>query len=270
MEIERVEGKIGDTLAFIDPIRSETGSMKNLAIKMIRIMGDASYIQKTGYNSFHRYKYATESDVASAFAKALKDHNVFMFSSILERSCETYKTRGNKDAFLITVKLQVTFVDGDSGESYTGTFYGDGSDSDDKGIYKAITGAQKYALMKTFLVETGDDPERDDQKPPNRTTNVRERTPVVFANKSQIEELRELFIHLGLTDERIANGIERAGATSLHDMEAKKIQAWIDLLAAKLAANREKETNPEPANTTEHKEWVEQYDTEEVHHANSH
>lgn len=136
-------------------------SLKNLAMKMIKIMQDVEYIQKTGFNSFHKYKYATDSDVAAAFSKAMRKHNVFMFSSILERSCDRYMTRGNKETFLITVKLEVTFVDADSGEQFTGTYFGDGSDSDDKGVYKAMTGAQKYALMKTFLVETGDDPERD-------------------------------------------------------------------------------------------------------------
>ncbi len=46
------------------------------------------------------------------------------------------------------------------------TFSGAGAGNDrnkngvgDKGTYKAITGATKYALMKTFLLETGDDPE---------------------------------------------------------------------------------------------------------------
>ena len=136
-------------------------NIKNLATKMIKIMSDVEFIQKNGFNQFHRYKYATEADVVSAFAKALRNNNVFMFQSILDRSCITYKTRGDKDSFLVTVKMEITFVDADSGESFTSIFYGDGSDSDDKGVYKAITGAQKYALMKTFLVETGDDPERD-------------------------------------------------------------------------------------------------------------
>ena len=31
----------------------------------------------------------------------------------------------------------------------------------DKGLYKAITGANKYFLFKLFQIETGDDPERD-------------------------------------------------------------------------------------------------------------
>ena len=126
-------------------------SLKNLSNKMLLIMDDVKYVPKTGVNQFHKYRYATEADIVSALSKALTKHNVFMFSSILEKQSQHYQTRNNKDSFIVTVKLQVTFVDADSGESFSSQFYGDGSDPDDKGIYKAITGAQKYALMKTFL-----------------------------------------------------------------------------------------------------------------------
>lgn len=36
----------------------------------------------------------------------------------------------------------------------------------DKGVYKAITGANKYLLFKLFQIETGDDPEKDEAAPP--------------------------------------------------------------------------------------------------------
>jgi len=160
---------------------NEQPPLKNLALKMIQIMSEVKCIQKNGFNQFHKYKYATETDVSSAFSSAMQKHQVFMFSSILDRECHPYQTRGNKEAFLITVKLQVTFIDAESGESFTSTFYGDGSDSDDKGVYKAITGAQKYALMKTFLAATGDDPERDE-----RSSSAPKQTPVVTEQEKKL------------------------------------------------------------------------------------
>ncbi len=148
-------------------------SLKNLSQKMVNIMQEVTHIPKHGFNTFHKYHYATETDVSSALSKALVKYKVFMFSSVLERECKTYQTRTNKEAFLITVKLAVTFIDAESGESFTGTFFGDGSDPDDKGLYKAITGAEKYALMKTFLVATGSDPEQETH-PHNTTTHLAE------------------------------------------------------------------------------------------------
>lgn len=201
----------------------EVKSLKNLAKKMISIMDDVSYIQKAGYNKFQNYRYAKESDIAAAFANAMKKHNVFMFTSILNRECTAYQTekqvKTGEKTFLVTVKLQVTFVDAESGERFTVVFFGDGSDKGDKAVYKAITGAQKYALMKTFLCETGDDPERDEnntQKNKNSynnqyKNNENSQTVRAAANNSlteqqaitkiesckNLEELKAAFVNLG-------------------------------------------------------------------------
>lgn len=56
---------------------------------------------------------------------------------------------------------------------------GYGDDAGDKGIYKALTGAVKYALMKQFLVSTGDDPEGDtstDERAAARQASARQVT----------------------------------------------------------------------------------------------
>ena len=151
-----MEIKTGD---MIMETKSESVSKKNIAKKMIAVMGDVQHIPKNGYNSFHKYKYALESDISAAFSKALKSHNVFMFTSVLDRKMDVYPGARDKNTFFVSVKIEVTFVDADSGEYYTAVFHGDGTDTGDKAIYKAITGGLKYALMKTFLVSTGDDPE---------------------------------------------------------------------------------------------------------------
>ena len=47
---------------------------------------------------------------------------------------------------------------------------GDGADTGDKASYKAMTGAMKYALRQTFVIETGDDPD-------DTPSDVQERAP---------------------------------------------------------------------------------------------
>jgi hypothetical protein len=50
---------------------------------------------------------------------------------------------------------------------------GEGADSADKGAYKAMTGARKYAFRLLFNIPTGDDAERDEtpaQAPVQRVT----------------------------------------------------------------------------------------------------
>lgn len=141
---------------------SGTPSLVNLSKKMLKIMAEVGYVQKEGFNDFQKYRYAKESDIAAKVRESLIKHNVFAFSSVSKIGALEYTTKKGDTQFLVSVIVSVTFVDADSGESYTAQFPGDGADTGDKGIYKAITGAEKYALMKTFLIETGDDPEKDE------------------------------------------------------------------------------------------------------------
>lgn len=133
----------------------------NLAQKMLLVMNEVSYMQKNGVNAFLKYHYITDADVMAQFSEAFRKHGIFMFSSMLERQSQTYKTRAGKEGFIVTAKIEVRFIDVETGQELRGVFFGDGADSDDKAVYKAITGAIKYALLKTFLVATGDDPEND-------------------------------------------------------------------------------------------------------------
>ena len=59
------------------------------------------------------------------------------------------------------VAVDVTFTDAESGESVTVQSFGCGQDTGEKAIYKAMTGALKYALRMNFLIPDESDPEND-------------------------------------------------------------------------------------------------------------
>ena len=59
------------------------------------------------------------------------------------------------------VVMAYTFTDVDTGEEITAKVAGQGLDAGDKAPYKAMTGALKYALLQSFLLATGDDPEEE-------------------------------------------------------------------------------------------------------------
>ena len=116
-------------------------------------MSEVKYVQKSGYNAFHKYAYATEADVLDKVRESLTKHNVFIFQSVEGIT---------KEGELTTAQVKYTFVDGDTGDSMSVMSAGSGADKSDKGVYKAITGASKYFLLKNFMVATGDDPEATD------------------------------------------------------------------------------------------------------------
>lgn len=133
---------------------------KNLVEKLIWIMSQVERIPKNGYNSFHRYKYALESDVKDACRQFMAEAGVLMTFSVKD-------TEQRRDD-IVRVHSEVTFHCADTDNTLSFEISGDGQDKNDKGIYKAITGSTKYALMSTFLIPTGDDPEKDSEKSPEK------------------------------------------------------------------------------------------------------
>jgi hypothetical protein len=124
-------------------------------------MMQVKYIPKNGYNEFNRYKYATEADVNEKVREELAKRNIIMIPSVKSHQIREHVNRKGNTEYIATVEVEFTFMDGDTGETISFTTYGEGQDAGDKGTYKAITGAQKYALMKAFMIPTGDDPEAD-------------------------------------------------------------------------------------------------------------
>ena len=128
--------------------------MKNLAAAMCKVMAEASHVQKTGKNSFHGYNYASDEDLLRVLQPAMVKAGLAMFPSGITQTDRQL----DKGKTCTDVHVEYTIIHS-SGESITIQAVGRGIDKEDKGPYKAMTGALKYALRQTFLVPTGDDPE---------------------------------------------------------------------------------------------------------------
>jgi len=125
----------------------------SLYAKIAQVMANID-IPKTGKNEFHGYDYIESDVLAERLGKAMAQAGLVAIPSIIGMKREGDITR---------VKMEVKVVDIASGESVTCTWYGEGQDKQDKGLYKAITGGYKYFLLKLFMVGAGgEDPEKDD------------------------------------------------------------------------------------------------------------
>ncbi|MDE3095785.1 MAG: ERF family protein [Chloroflexota bacterium] len=125
-----------------------------LAAKLAKLLGEIQRVPKNGYNSFHKYQYATESDLTDHVRPLLAKAGVIIMPSVL-----SYEREGE----IGRLTMKFTFIDAESGETFETVGIGEGQDKGDKCAYKCMTGAVKYMLMKTFLIATGDDPEQDEQ-----------------------------------------------------------------------------------------------------------
>lgn len=130
--------------------------------KLLLILKEIEYVQKDKKNSMQGYNYLSESKIKEIIKANLEKYNVlFTYSTDNVREYEISPTSKGTKQFVTSVNGKYQFSDCDSGEVIEGCWAGAGSDTGDKGIYKAITGGIKYVFNTTFLIPTGDDPEDD-------------------------------------------------------------------------------------------------------------
>lgn len=128
---------------------------KTLAAKLCGVMRRVGAIEKKGFNSHHRYYYARDVDVSDAVRVALVEEKLCIVPSIVSAS---------KEGSLTAIQMSYRVIDAESGETLEFQWFGHASDSQDKGIWKAITGTHKYALSKLFCIGFDDaDPENESE-----------------------------------------------------------------------------------------------------------
>ena len=177
----------------------------SIAKRMLQVMKKVGYVQKDGKNDFHGYKYASEANLIAALRPELINAGLVLIPSVTHVGQDEH---GNTH-----VQMTFTILD-EEGNTFSFTGAGSGNDKarngnvGDKGIYKAITGATKYALMKTFLLETGDDPEvasdHDRHEPAPKAAPKAEPKPKASLNEDQvllINALKEFAGNMGSPEE---------------------------------------------------------------------
>jgi hypothetical protein len=149
----------------------------SLAAKLAEIMAEVGSLPKNGWNDHFKYNFVTEADVVAALRAGLSSRKIAFLPGITGVRDETVVTKsqnGEKTKIITTVTMSFQFIDGETGESITREWAGRGEDASDKGLYKAITGGNKYFLLKSFLIPTGDDPEATRPRTGNRQQPRRE------------------------------------------------------------------------------------------------
>jgi hypothetical protein len=126
---------------------------KNIYQRIRDIMADVSYIQKEDKKVNNQYTFVSHDAVVSKVREFLIKHGVVVIPSVYASEQEGNTTK-------ITYLVDFINIDNPS-EKFQVFSLGYGVDPQDKGPGKAMSYAYKYALLKVFALETGDDPERD-------------------------------------------------------------------------------------------------------------
>ena len=110
---------------------------------------------KHGRNKHFGYDYAPFEDHVAAVEGPLAENGLAILCTIANHSLETVS---NRRVAIVNLMMRIAH---ESGQWYEIDCVGEGHDSGDKAIYKAITGARKYGLQCLLNLRSADDPEKD-------------------------------------------------------------------------------------------------------------
>ena len=210
-----------------DPVRL------NLRQKLAEVRRRIGYVQKRGHNERFNYSYVTATDIAGSVGDLLAELGVVVIPCLEDITYES-ATGPGETTRMARVVMAYTFSDVDSGEEIIAKVAGQGHDPGDKAPYKAMTGALKYALLQSFLLATGDDPE--DERPDARFTKPNSERLV---SADEIRELERLIAETGTELERVLAYYKVA---SLGELTETAYRRAVDVLNRKLAKLSKQET----------------------------
>lgn len=114
-----------------------------------------------------KYKAVGEADVLRAVKPLEAKYRVYSYPierEIIDNGIlESKDFKGNiRKQFYERIRITYRFVNIDKPDEFVEIpSYGDGIDSGDKSVGKAMTYADKYALMKAYKIVTGEDPDQE-------------------------------------------------------------------------------------------------------------
>ena len=213
-----------------------TFAQLNLREKFAEVRRRLGYVQKRGHNERHNYSYVTAADLAGSVGDILAELGVVVIPQLQSISTETPRSSSDRIARVV---MNYRFVDARSGEELSVRVAGEGADAGDKAPYKAMTGALKYALLQSFLLSTGDDPE--DERANSRAALGSE----CVITPEQVRELQGLIEETGTELERVLAYYRIA---ALGEMTESSYRRALDLLNRKLAKQSSQENGAHAQN----------------------
>lgn len=157
-------------------------------------------LKKGGKNEFDRYTYFSEAQYKELFTELFSEYGLELKFTELE-----YMTfeGSEKQANGRMPRIQFSLMDIETGFGEDSVITGEGIDKGDKAGYKAYTGALKYYLANTFMVATGDDPEKESPAEKMNTKTERKASP------KQVEILTRRYVGENLQKLLSLNGVEK-------------------------------------------------------------
>lgn len=137
--------------------------------KLNKARAEIGTVAKKGKTN--QYVYAKAEDIIRAARTVLIANNLSIVPRVVNTGhTDAGETKAGTAQKFTALELIFEITDTMTGYSIEIPWSGDGQDFGDKGIYKALTGGNKYFLVILLAIPTGDDPEAKNDAPQQRTT----------------------------------------------------------------------------------------------------
>lgn len=185
------------------------------------------------------YRAVGEADILVAVKPIEHEYRVYSFplsrniveTNIFVTETEYYGKVKEKNNLFLRIETVYRFLNIDNPSEFVDiTSYGDGFDGQDKSVGKAMTYSDKYALMKAYKIETGDDPDQnpsqDIRKAPQKAPQeapesfVAKDNPIAneFIGEDEINALKGEFKRTGIGEPIV---LKEYGLELLSEMRMK-------------------------------------------------
>lgn len=188
----------------------EEAKQLNIYQRIREVMREVDYIQKGDKKVNNQYRFVSHDQVTAAIHPQLVKHGIAVIPTVDEM-----KQEGNRTE--VTLAVEFINVD-DPKDRFEVMFTAYGIDQGDKGPGKCISYAYKYALLKTFCLETGDDPDNEAE---SKFEPYKEETK---PSSMSVEEYKELTYYLDKLPEykkEIEKFLEKVSIKNLWEMSTE-------------------------------------------------
>lgn len=205
----------------------------NIYEKMSLITEEIGVIEKglvVPINKTNSYKAVSERDVLDGVKPIEKKYRVYSYPAkreVIDRDALVKESEYNgnitkTNTLFMRIETTYRFVNIDNpSEFIETTVYGDGLDTGDKAPGKAMTYADKYALMKAYKLSTGDDPDKE-ASPENGYEKATKKVDNTKISPKQIDILLEYY-----KDENLDKLLEKNNIKKIEDLSIQKASELI-------------------------------------------
>lgn len=185
----------------------------NIYEKICAIMDTITYLTKDGNVDFGKTKYRviSEEKVTSTVRQELIRHRL-----VIVPVHQEYRRTGT----LTSVDVTYHIVNSENPEEYVVVMSsGEGADTQDKGVGKAMTYAYKYMLLRTFAIPTGEDPDKissaelDDKKEKSEAAQ----------QVNTLSDFKKFLVNNGIDERKVSEKYKKMSIEELTDGQKKAV-----------------------------------------------